>query len=217
MKYRFVIFDLDGTLINSVPDIVSVVNSVIAQIGMTEKTEDQIQAGVGFGVKHLLRALGVPEQWNSPLAMEIEGEYARLKDSKAFLYPGVRKMITELAGAGIKVAVLSNKPQRGLEVSVSAHLSFADFTSIRGSEIGKPAKPSPDTLLKMLEELEAVPESVLMVGDGEPDVLVSKAAGVDCLSVLWGFRTREQLEDAGAELFADTPADIVSLVLKAGQ
>ncbi|MCD4708886.1 MAG: HAD family hydrolase [Candidatus Sabulitectum sp.] len=214
MKYDAVIFDLDGTLINSIPDIVSVVNSVIEQIGMTERTEDQVKTGVGFGVEHLLRTLGVPEQWNSPLAMEVEGLYARLKNSKAFLYPGVREMIAELTGAGIVMGILSNKPQRGLEISVANHLSFADFKSIRGSEIGRPAKPSPDTLLKMLEEQELSPRSVLMVGDGEPDVLVSRAAGVDCLSVLWGFRTRKQLEDAGADRFADTPADVVSVILK---
>ncbi len=217
MKYGTVIFDLDGTLINTIPDIASIVNSVIADIGMAEKTESQIRAGVGFGIEHLLRALGVPEQWNSPLAMEVEGRYARLKESKAFLYPGVHGMITELAGAGIKMGILSNKPQRGLEMSVSDHLSFANFSSIRGSEIGRPAKPSPEILLRMLEEVEAAPESVLMVGDGEPDVLVSKAVGVDCLSVLWGFRTRKELEDSGACLFADTPGDVVSVILKGEQ
>lgn len=214
MKYNTVVFDLDGTLINTIPDIVTVVNSVIGQIGMTEKTEGQIRTGVGFGIEHLLRTLGVPEQWNSPLAFEVEGGYALLKDSKASVYSGVREMLEEISSSGIKMLVLSNKPQRGLEKSITEHLYFADFLAVRGSRVGTPAKPLPDVILEMLREFNISPESVLMVGDGEPDVLVSKAAGVDCLSVLWGFRTREELEEAGAELFAETPEDVVGFILQ---
>ncbi|MCK5131803.1 MAG: HAD family hydrolase [Candidatus Sabulitectum sp.] len=217
MKYDTVIFDLDGTLVNTIPDIVTVVNSVIEQIGMTKKTEEQVSAGVGFGVEHLLRTLGVPEQLNSSLALEVEGGYASMKDSKAFVYPGVLKMIIDLSRAGIKLFVLSNKPQRGLEKSLSDHLAFAEFQSARGSQLGKPAKPLPDVLLRMLSEFNISPETVIMVGDGEPDVLVSKAAGVDCLSVLWGFRTRKALEAEGAKMFAETPADVVDLILPVEQ
>ena len=86
-----------------------------------------------------------------------------------------------------------------------------------GSLPGSPAKPSPDTLLKMLAEFEIAPESCLMIGDGEADIQVSKAAGLDCLSVLWGFRNRDILEKTGAKLFAGTPRDVVSFVLQQEQ
>lgn len=213
MKYDSVIFDLDGTLINTIPDIVTVVNSVIEQIGMTKKTEEQVSAGVGFGVEHLLRTLGVPEHLNSDLALEVEGGYASMKYSKALVYHGIKEMIREISQAGIRMFVLSNKPQSGLEKSLSDHLAFANFLAARGSQPGKPAKSSPRTLLKMLREFDVSPETVLMVGDGEPDVIVSEAAGVDCLSVLWGFRTREEMEEAGAEMFAETPADVSRILM----
>ncbi|MCK5785390.1 MAG: HAD family hydrolase [Candidatus Sabulitectum sp.] len=215
MTYNTVIFDLDGTLINTIPDVVAVVNSVIEQIGMAARTEGQVSACVGYGVEHLLRELGVPEEWNSPLALEVESGYAVVRNSKASVYPGVREMLTELSQAGLNLLVLSNKPQRGLDRSISDHLSFADILMYRGSHMGKPAKPSPETLLEMLKDLDINPETVLMVGDGEPDVLVSKAAGVDCLSVLWGFRTREELEEAGARMFAEKPEDVLSHILVA--
>lgn len=217
MKYEAVIFDLDGTLINTIPDIVSVVNSVMDRIGLNERSEEQITAGVGFGVEQLLRTLGVPEHLNSSIALEVSKRYSVIEKSKSLIYPGVEKMIRKISQAGTKLFVLSNKPQKGLEKSVSDHLSPADFLSCRGSKPGEPAKPLPDTMLQMLHEFEIAPGSVLMVGDGEPDILVSKAAGVDCLSVLWGFRTRQILEAAGGEMFAEHPADVVSLVLKAEQ
>lgn len=213
MKYDTIIFDLDGTLINTIPDIVTVVNSVIGQIGMAVKTEAQVSACVGYGVEHLLRELGVPEEWNSRLALEVESGYALVRNSKASVYPLVREMLTELSQAGLKLMILSNKPQRGLDKSISDHLSFADILTWRGSQIGKPAKPAPETLLKMLIDFDIEAKAVLLVGDGEPDVLVSKAAGVDCLSVLWGFRTRKELEDAGAGMFAETPGDVVTHIL----
>jgi len=213
MKYNTVVFDLDGTLLNTLPDIVLITNRVIEQIGMTERTEAQIKAAVGFGVEHLLRHLGVPEQWNSALAGEVDAGYARLRESRSFLYPGIREMIIELKRAGIKMGVLSNKPQRGLDNSVAKHLAFAEFASVRGSTPGRPSKADPEALLKMLLDLETDSRSTLVAGDGEPDVNVSRCAGIDCVSVLWGFRTRAVLEKAGACMFAEKPSDLVSLVL----
>lgn len=213
MKYDTVVFDLDGTLINTIPDIVTVVNSAIGLIGISEKTEEQVKAGVGSGVEHLLRSLGVPERWISELSIEVENGYAGMKDSKALVYPGIKEMIIDLSEAGLRLFVLSNKPQRGLEKTISDHLDFADFLALRGSQPGKPAKPSPHVLIKMLLEFGITADSVLMIGDGEPDVLVSKAADIDCLSVLWGFRTREALRAVGAEMFADSPCDVAGFIL----
>ncbi len=217
MKYDTVIFDLDGTLINTIPDIAHVVNSVLGKAGIKTKTETEICSCVGFGVEHLLHSLGVPEHLNSALTQQVTDGYSRIGNSEASLYPGVVNMINEISEAGLRIFVLSNKPQEGLEKSVSDHLSFADFLDARGSLPGKPAKPSPDTMLQMLSCYKADHNSTLMVGDGEPDIQVSRAAGVDCLSVLWGFRTRELLEKAGANMFATTPRDVVNYILREEQ
>ncbi|MCK5840998.1 MAG: HAD family hydrolase [Candidatus Sabulitectum sp.] len=217
MKYEAVIFDLDGTLINTIPDIVSVVNLVMSRAGLEERSEDRIRAGVGFGVESLLRTLGVPSGLVLSMALEVTRGYTQIGISKAFIYPGVKKMLTDISCAGIRLFILSNKPAEALAKSVSDHLSFADIVAYRGSMPGKPAKPLPDTLEQIIQEFDLKKEFVLMVGDGEPDIQVSKGVGIDCLSVLWGFRSRVILEAAGGRLFAETPGDVVRFVRQGEQ
>lgn len=194
-----------------------VVNSVLQKNGINGKTDEQIRLGVGFGVEYLLRSLSVPEHLNPKLSHQVSLGYSELENSKAYLYPGVREMINRISLFGVHILVLSNKPQKGLENSVATHLSFANFLDIKGSLPGSPAKPSPDTLLKMLNDLDIATESCLMIGDGEADVQVSRAVGIDCLSVLWGFRSRDTLEKTGAKLFAESPCDVVNFVLQREQ
>lgn len=217
MPYNTVIFDLDGTLLNTIPDIVPSVNSILRRIGLPEKTREQVQAQVGYGVEYLLKNVGVPDNLVTEASLEMGRGFAEMKNSKALLYPGVAEMIEKLSARGIGMLVLSNKLQNGVDKSVSDHLNFAAFRGTRGSLPGKPAKPTADVLLEMLAEFTISSESVLFVGDGEADVLTSEAAGIACMSVLWGFRTKEQLEAAGAELFAETPEDVVRFVLQQGQ
>lgn len=217
MKYDTVIFDLDGTLVNTLPDIVSVVNSVMSRAGLEETSEDSIRAGVGFGVESLLRTLGVPSGLILSMALEVTRGYTQIGRSKAFIYPGVEKMLTDISSAGIRLFVLSNKPSESLAKSISDHLAFADIVDFRGSMPGKPAKPLPDTLELIIQEYDLKKESVLLVGDGEPDVQVSEGVGIDCLSVLWGFRSRIVLEAAGGKLFAETPGDVVRFVTQGEQ
>ncbi|OPX30475.1 MAG: hypothetical protein B1H09_04780 [Gemmatimonadaceae bacterium 4484_173] len=213
MKYRAVVFDMDGTLVNTIPDITLTVNSVLRRNGLLEKTAGDIEKGVGFGVEHLLRTLDIPEQMNSSLVREIDNAYSEMQQSKAYVYSGVMDLIHRVTVAGVQMFILSNKLQRSLEKSVSDHLSFAEFVSVTGSQPGHPAKPSPDLLFKMLERFNVPLDSVLMAGDGEADVAVAQAAGIPCVSVLWGFRSREALEAAGADLFASTPRDLAELIL----
>ncbi|MCD6587560.1 MAG: HAD family hydrolase [Candidatus Fermentibacteraceae bacterium] len=213
MKYRAVVFDMDGTLVNTIPDIALAVNSVLRGNGLVEKTVHDIEKGVGYGVDHLLRTHDVPEQMNSSLVREIDNAYSEMKQSKAYVYSGVRNLIQMVSQAGVQMFILSNKLQRSLEKSVSDHLSFAEFLQVVGSGPGSPAKPSPDLLLGILDEFELPLDSVLMVGDGEADVAVAQAAGIPCVSVLWGFRSRKALEAAGADLFASTPLDVAKFIL----
>ena len=217
MRYDTVIFDLDGTLLNTIPDIVPSVNSILKANGLPQKTTEQVQAQVGFGVEYLLANLGVPDKLIADAALEMGRGFAEIQKSNSFLYPGIAEMIEEFSAKKIGMLVLSNKLQIGVEKSVIDHLKFAPFLGIRGSLPGKPAKPSPDVLWEMLAEFELTAEKVLFVGDGEPDIMTSKAAGIDCMSVLWGFREEEQLVAAGAKLFAETPEDVVRFVLQKEQ
>jgi len=212
MKCRGVVFDLDGTLLNTLPDITGVINSVTGSIGMSPRSESQIRQAVGAGVEELLRRLGVPESRNKLLAEQVEAMYARIPDSQATVYPGVREMILAVADSGIQVFILSNKPLTGLYKSVRDHLSDLPFSAVAGSELGKPAKPSSGTLLEMLGSAGISAGEALVVGDGEADVKVAEAAGTGHMAVLWGYRSRDALAAAGAVDFAETPEEVIEFI-----
>lgn len=212
MRYDAVILDLDGTLLNTLPDIVRIVNSVIADIGMAQKTEDEIREAVGSGVEALLGRIGVPGQWISPLAGEIGSRYTTIRNSRAVVYPGIQKMLDALAANMKAVCVLSNKPVRGVYKSLEDHLGGYTFASVKGAMPGKPSKPAPDTLLEMLGEIGMEAGKALMVGDGVPDVTVAEASGTHHIGVLWGYRTRAELAGAGAVNFAETPGDVLRFI-----
>ncbi len=209
MKYDAVILDLDGTLLNTLPDIKEIVNSVTGSIGMAPFTEERIKAAVGSGVENLLRKLGVPEQWNAALAGEISSRYALIREPAACIYPGVEEMLDSLFKNIPRVCVLSNKPEEALAYTLKHYFPGYPFALAKGSEPGNPAKPEPEVLLQMLMELKVIPEKALMVGDGEADCLVARSAGTDHLGVLWGFRTRARLETEGAVNFATVPGDVL--------
>lgn len=214
MKYQAVFFDMDGTLLNSIADIESIVNSIMLKEGMTQKTTQQIRDSVGFGVEHLLRNCGVPEIDICRLSAVVAKEYSSISDSKATLFKGIKEMLFALESLGLQIFVLSNRPYDGLAKSISDHLSFFNFKSFQGSKLGKPAKPEPDVLLKMLSDFGISPESALMVGDGEPDIHAAEAAKVDSVAVLWGYRPKAALELAGATRFVKTPIEIVDYITR---
>lgn len=212
MKFDAVVLDLDGTLLNTIPDIAGVVNEVTGNIGMAPFSEERIRSAVGSGVETLLQRLGVPGQWIGPLSGEISSRYAGMRNSKATVYPGIEAMLDEMFESVGAVCVLSNKPQKGVVTSLRDHLPGYRFTMVTGAMPGKPAKPEPDELLRMAGELNADPARILMVGDGEPDILAAKAAGCVQISVLWGYRNREQLESAGGVNFASSPGEVLEFM-----
>ncbi len=212
MRYDAVVLDLDGTLLNTLPDITRVVNEVISNIGMAPVSRERIRSLVGSGVEALLEGLGVPEQWNAPLSCEISSMYARLTDSEAELFPGVTPMLEALFEWGGPVCVLSNKTTAGVKKALSDHFPGYPFSAIRGSGPGRPAKPSPDVLLEMLGEVGSAPEKAVMAGDGEADVKVAAAAGTAHIACLWGYRSRDQLAAEGAGSFAESPGDVLRIM-----
>lgn len=214
MRYDGVVFDMDGTLVDSIPLITRVINGVIADIGMNPRTQDEIRAAVGFGIEQLLRTIGAPEQWVLPLAGEAGARYASANAGEVSLFPGVRTMLDTLSNSGISTAVLSNRPTAGLMEAVERLIPGHRFQSILGSSPGKPAKPEPGTLIETARRLSVHPSRILMVGDGEPDVLAAEAAGTGHMAVLWGYSGRESLVNAGARNFAETPEEITRSVLR---
>ncbi len=213
MKYDAVVFDMDGTVLNSLPEITRVVNSVIQDIGMTPKSETEIRDAVGYGIEHLLRTIGVPENWILPLADQVGSKYAKPVGSVAVLFPGIERILETLREKGLKIAVLSNRPTEGLAKAVDHFLPDVQFGTVLGSSPGKPAKPSPDALNEIIRTLGVKPERVLMVGDGEPDIIAAAAAGAQHLAVKWGYTSCENLEKVGAVNFAESAEEVLNFIL----
>lgn len=215
--YTACIFDLDGTLTDTLDSLEYSVNETMKEIGMQPITREQCRAFVGNGAKVLIeKAL----QASGDAGLAHYGEaflaYQRIFDANCTYrvkpYPGVPALLDTLKKAGVKLGVLSNKPDRQAVRVVEDIFGKGIFDAVHGQRDGIPRKPDPAPLISIADELGAVPEKVLYVGDSEVDVVTGKAARMDTIAVSWGFRSREALKEAGADRIADTAEEIAQAV-----
>lgn len=216
IMYKAIIFDLDGTLIDSIPDIISVLNKTLKHFGLPTVTRAQTTRYIGNGARELVR-LAIGDN-NSDRLDEIltyyRREYAACDNGLSTLYAGERDLLVNLRKSGVKLAVLSNKPHPvALKTNEQFFKEFA-FDCVQGQEDGAPQKPDPRAAIAVAEKLGVAVGDCVMVGDGETDYLTAKSAGMDCVSVLWGYRTKEQLTAAGATTFADSFNRLNEILLK---
>lgn len=213
-KYDTVIFDLDGTLLNTLEDLKDSVNYALGNAGMPLRSIEEIRNFVGNGVKRLLE-LAVPEGEENPCFEEVFGAfrnyYSQHCNDKTAPYPHIVELLKALKEKGYKMAIVSNKYYDG--VQELNRLYFADYISVAiGEKEGIRKKPAPDTVLAALEELGSSKENSVYVGDSEVDIATAANTGMDCIAVAWGFRTRKEQERAGGRIFADDPLDILNLI-----
>ena len=211
---KAVIFDLDGTLLNTLQDLCNSTNAALTQFGYPTRTLDEVRSFVGNGVKLLiLRALGVEKPENCPdfddVFAAFRAHYADHSNDCTCAYPGIMELLAKLKEAGAPMAIVSNK----LDPAVKQlnEIYFKDFISVAIGEneaAGVKKKPAPDTVYAALRELGVSPEDAVYVGDSEVDIATAKNAGIPCISVTWGFRDRAWLLAHGAEIFCDTPEDV---------
>ncbi len=209
MKYQAVLFDLDGTLLDTLEDLRDGVNVVLARRGYPQHTLEEIRDYVGNGAGVLIRR-ALPEGTEETEIREVLAEY---KDwyrvhycTKTHPYPGVAELLDTLAAAGVKMAVVSNKPD-----AVTKELAKKFFPGLPafGQRDDVPRKPEPQMVWKALETLGVGREQACYVGDSEVDVATAKNAGLPAVLVSWGFRTEEQLRAAGAETITATAAELL--------
>lgn len=209
-----IIFDLDGTLVDSLDDIRAAMNHVLRGYGLPERSPEEIERFVGEGARLLVRrALG-------DAAAELEDEAlarfrARYLDHLVVHtrpYPGVEPMLAELARRGTPTAVLSNKPHDATREVVAKLFSGHPFAGVLGHRPNAPRKPDPSGALELADALEREPPRVLFVGDTAVDVETARAAGMTPIAVLWGMRTRAELEAAGATRFLAAPGALLDLL-----
>lgn len=197
-----VIFDLDGTLLDTLGDLHAAVNHTLVQFGYPQRTMEEVCRFVGNGAARLIQQ-AVPENADpEPVLAAFGPYYAAHCDILTKPYDGILEALAIL-GRQYPLAVVSNKPD--LAVKELAAIYFPTLLA-RGESVDCPRKPAPDMVLKAMEALGV--ERCVYVGDSDVDVLTAKNVGMPCLSVTWGFRGENELRAAGAEYFCHTPADL---------
>ena len=214
MKYKAIIFDLDGTLTDTLEDLFLSVNHALRSCGLPERGLDEVRRFVGNGVRKLIER-AVPEDTASVLLEKcfeaFRTHYVIHCGDHTCLYPGVATLLMSLYAKGYRMAVVSNKVQEGVtELSRTFFQGVIDVAI--GEQPGVPRKPAPDMVMLALEQLGVSPSEAIYVGDSDVDLQTAAAAGLPCISVLWGFRSKDFLIANGATTFAETPQDVLELV-----
>jgi len=209
-----ILFDLDGTLVDTVQDIADSANFVLAARGLPARPTEAFPPWIGEGVSQLmLRAAGLaPEADATELVREFRARYADHMLDRSRPYPGVEMLLAELVVRRVPMAVLSNKPHPAT-VEIVAHL-FPDvpFAEVHGHRPELPHKPDPTSALGIAGRMGVPPASFLFVGDTEVDLATARAAGMRPVAVAWGFRPPRILHEAGAEVVLDAPSDLIPLL-----
>ena len=214
--YQNVIFDLDGTLLNTIDDLADAANWVCGNHGWPTHTVEEYKQFVGNGMTRLAQRF-VPEDWRTPKRLaQVLGEfmpyYDAHKQDKTAPYPGISQLLGELKGAGVKPAVLSNKAHN-LVPSILEGYFPGMFSYTQGALDGLPTKPDPTLLRRLMEEMGATKENTLFVGDSNVDIQTAKNGGLTSCGVLWGFRSREELVQEGADFLAENTDELKKLIL----
>ena len=211
------IFDLDGTLTNTLESMTYSVNLTLKEMGLSQITKDQCRMFVGNGARVLieesLKVSGDPKASRIEEGMKI---YGRIFDQNCTyhvtLYEGIPEMLKALKDRGIHLAVLSNKPDRQTVKVVKEIFGDNIFDYAQGQKDGIRRKPEPDGVWYLMEQMQVSKEECLYIGDSEVDAATGKNAGLKTIGVLWGFRDRKTLETAGADDLIERPEELLQFV-----
>lgn len=212
-----VIFDLDGTLLDTIEDLGDSVNEVLRARGWPEHAYDVYCRHIGDGMELLVRRSMPPGATaDEALVVEVLAEYraayGRNWNNKSRPYPGVVELLAALVEQGIKLAVLSNKPHEFTGRCVAELLPGAPFEKVYGDRQGVPRKPDPGAALSIATDLGVVPARTMFVGDTDVDIRTGAGAGMRAVGVLWGFRDEAELRAAGAAHIVAEPGEITGLL-----
>ena len=215
MKYDLVIFDLDGTLLNTLDDLTYAANTALAAFGFPRRSTEEVRTFIGNGVARLIaRAVpqDAPDAAVASVLARFKAVYTEHVNDKTVPYPGILSLLRELKERGVRCAVNSNKVDNAVRLLCDAHFDGL-LDAVLGERAGIPRKPAPDGARYIMERLNVRPEQTLYVGDGDADIRTAQNAGIDCAWVSWGYRRPAELAGLDIPNRCDSVAALRSLIL----
>ncbi|MBE6665256.1 MAG: HAD-IIIA family hydrolase [Ruminococcaceae bacterium] len=216
MKYKTVIFDLDGTLLDTLQDLTNSVNFALRTMNYPERTISEVRTFVGNGIGKLIER-AVPENTEKEDVQEtlqiFKSHYEKHCEDCTSPYPGIYELLVHLKECGIQVAVVSNKADFAVKKLCEKY--FGNWVSLAiGEREGIRRKPAPDSVLSVLSQMTATPKETVYIGDSDVDIETAYNSGIDIISVTWGFRDKDFLSRSGALAFADSVEQLENLILE---
>ncbi|WP_295796987.1 HAD-IA family hydrolase [uncultured Treponema sp.] len=210
---KAVIFDLDGTLLNTLDDLADSCNETLRQMNFPLRSIDEVRQFVGNGIAKLME-LAIPDGMKNPeyekSVLLMKENYAKNWQNKTRPYDGILDLISTLNEMKIKTGIVSNKPDAQVKELAEYYFSSSiKRETAVGDFEGRNRKPSPDSVLEVMRILEVNRDETIYVGDSDVDIKTAKNAGIPCISVTWGFRDRNFLLDSGAQKLVDKPEEIL--------
>ena len=215
MRYKYVIFDLDGTILDTLDDLADAANAALASMGYPKRTRDEVRMFVGNGIRKLIERAtpdGISEEDTVKTHEAFTAYYSVHCKDKTKPYDGIPELVAELRENGIRTAVVSNKADYAVKALCEEYFGTLFDISI-GEREGIRKKPAPDSVLEVMRLMGADAEHTIYIGDSDVDIMTAKNSGIGCIGVSYGFRGRDFLKEHGAEVIADTVAELRELLL----
>ncbi len=214
--FKAVLFDLDGTLLDTLEDLANSMNVILKAHGMNTFPVEDYKEFLGYGLEGLIRCVIPKAQVNDKLVHEyladMKVEYGKRWAEKTRPYPGIPELLDELQRRGLKLVVLSNKMDDYTKIIIKTLLPDWKFNIVRGLKENSPPKPDPTSALQIADALKIAPKDFLFLGDTDIDMQTANAAGMYAVGVLWGFRTADELRENGAKILIESPLQVLELL-----
>ncbi|MBR4858334.1 MAG: HAD family hydrolase [Clostridia bacterium] len=214
MEIKAVLFDLDGTLTDTLDDLTSSVNFALSELGFPRRSRDEVRSFVGNGVRRLINLsvpCGTSETLSEKCLNVFKAHYEKTSCVNTKPYDGINEVLETLKNRGIKTAVVTNKVHWAAEDIVNRFFGMLIDMTV-GQIDGVAQKPAPDGIFSVLERMNVAKENAVYVGDSEVDCITARNAGIPCIGVTWGFRDRKILEENGAEFIVSEPQEILNCI-----
>ena len=215
MPYQTAVFDLDGTLLDTLEDLYLATNAALERHSLPRRSRDEVRLFVGNGVEMLIRRAvpaGTDEETILAVLADFKTTYAAICEDHTKPYDGILDMLAALRERGIRVAVVSNKFDAATKKLCEKY--FGDLVEVAiGERAGVRKKPAPDTVHEALKELGVTLEGAVYIGDSDVDIRTAENCGMECISVTWGLRDEEFLIGNGAKALVDTPEKLLGVII----